>query len=505
MGMRFTTEPQIPPVASTGIAGLDSILHGGLPREEMHMAQGVAGTGKTTFALHFLRAGAQAGERCVYLTLSQSKVHLERIAHSHGWTLDGITVHELAPGTVAERVASRQSVLPTIEIELETLFKELTEIVQQTQPRRAVIDSITILQMLAGGVQRYHREVVTLRQLFVERQCTVLALADHPADARAGQAPEVIFHPLCGVVIDLSQQPRAYGDARRQLRVIKARAMPNDGGVHDLKIRRDGMEVYPRLGAYQQAEYDKFEVAASGVRELDEVLGGGLEFGTSCLLVGPSGTGKSTLATLFTVAAAERGECGAVFLFDERPETYKVRARGIGIPLRKHVETGRVTLRQIDPGEIAPGEFAHQVRETVERQSAKVVVVDSVAGYFNAVGSSELFVAQLHELLTYLSRKGVLAIFCASQEGFMSIGQQVGVDISYLSDTILSLGHFEDAGCIRRHLTASKRRQGEHATTIRELTISPAGIQLGEPLRGFQNIVLKNGQPVRNRDENGAQ
>jgi circadian clock protein KaiC len=273
--------------------------------------------------------------------------------------------------------------------------------------------------------------------------------------------------------------------------------------VHDMKIRVRGMQVYPRLGAFAQPEYTKYQVAASGVRTLDETLGGGLEHGTSCLLVGPSGTGKSTLATLFTTAAATRGDKGAIYLFDERPETYKARADGIGVPLKQHVESGQILIRQLDPAEIAPGEFAQQVREAVEQHALRVVVIDSVAGYFNAVGSAELFVAQLHELLTFLSRHGVLTILCASQEGFMSIGPQIGVDISYLSDTILALGYFETEGCIHRYLIAVKRRQGEHETTLRELRISAKGVELGEPLRQFEGIVLKHVRKIRDCGPDG--
>jgi circadian clock protein KaiC len=253
------------------------------------------------------------------------------------------------------------------------------------------------------------------------------------------------------------------------------------------------MEVFPRLGAYSIPEYDDFALARSGLGELDEVLGGGLEYGTAALIVGPSGAGKSTLASLFIAAAAARGDRGAIYLFDERPETYKARAAGIGIPLREHVESGRILLQQLDPGEIAPGEFAQRVSEAVKLRHVKVVVIDSIAGYFNAVGSSALFVAQLHELLTFLSRSGVLTILCGSQEGFMSIGTQGGVDISYLSDTIVVLGYFEDKGDIRRYLTTVKRRQGEHQTNIRELMIGGGpGLRLGPPLRQYRNIILHN-------------
>ncbi|HZF55745.1 MAG TPA: ATPase domain-containing protein [Polyangiaceae bacterium] len=487
---------ELPPVASTGVPGLDAILHGGLPCEEMHMIQGVAGTGKTTVALHFLREGVRLGEPCIYVTLSQSKAHLERMARSHGWSIEGITIHELSPGTVADRVAARQTVLPTVEVELGELFHDLEKVVSKVKPRRAVIDSISILQLLAGNTQRYHREVVTLRQLLTEQGCTVIALADHPAEGEPGQPPEVIFHPICGVVIQLSQHHRPYGDVRRQVRVIKARGLPHNGGLHDFTIRTGEMEVFPRMGAYSKREYSEFRIVKSGVQELDEVLGGGLEQGTTCLIVGPSGTGKSTLASLFAAAAAGRGEHAAIYLFDERPETYKVRSDGVGIPLREHVEAGRVSLQQLDPAEIAPGEFAQQVRQEVERRGTKVVVIDSMAGYFNAVGSSDLFVAQLHELLTFLSRNGVLTILAASQEGFMSIGSQQGVDISYLSDSILVLGYYEAEGSVRRYFVAIKRRHGEHQTTIRDLKIEPGGVHLGPPLKHLRNILLKNGDPA---------
>jgi circadian clock protein KaiC len=467
----------------------------------MHMVQGVAGTGKTTLALHFLNQAAGAGEPTVYVTLSQSREHLDRIARSHGWSIEGITVHELSPRDVADRVASRQTILPTVEVELDELFGDLTELVDRIRPRRAVIDSITLLQLLAGGVDRYHREVVTLRQLFVERGCTLMALADHPAEGSAGQRAEVIFHPLCGVVVELMQRYPSFGDIRRQVRVVKSRGMASHGGFHDLKIRTGGMEVFPRMRVHDTVERDESGVLPSGIPALDETLGGGLEFGMSNLFVGPPGAGKSTLASLFAAAAADRGDRVAIYLFDERPETYKRRAEGLGIPLARHAGEGRIHIRQLDPAEIAPGEFAQQVKEAVENDGIRFVVIDSVVGYFTAVGSSELFVGQLHELLTYLSRSGVLTILAGSQEGFMSIGTQQGVDISYLSDTIVVFGYFEVEGTVRRFVTPAKRRQGEVETTIRELSISSDGVSVGEPLREFQNILLKNPLPAKPRPE----
>lgn len=498
-------DPDAPPVASTGIAGLDILLCGGLPREEMHLVQGVAGTGKTTIALQFLREGARLGESTLYLTLSQSKRHLERIARSHGWGVEGVTIHELSPGTVAERIAARQTILPTSDVELGELFSELSALAEQVQPRRAVIDSVSIIRLLAGNMQRYHREVVTLRQLFVERDCTVLAISDRPAEAEQGSMPEVDFHPICGCVIHIEQTPRPYGEVRRHIRVIKSRGLASCGGYHDLKIRKGGMDVFPRLGAYSKPEHSTYTQLKGRLPELDALFGGGLEDGTACLFVGPSGVGKSTLAALYAEAAMRRGEHAAVFLFDERPETYKSRAATLGFDLRPHLEAGRLLLRQLDPGEIAPGEFAQQVRDAVECFNAKVVVLDSINGYFNAMGSSDLLVPQLHELLTFLSRSGVLTLVAGSQEGFMSIGSQGGVDISYLSDSILVLGYYEDNGEIHRCLTAVKKRHGRHTTTIHELWIAPDGIRIGEQLRGARRFLVSNGRSsARREDDSGG-
>ena len=505
MGMAtFPRDPDAPPVASTGIAGLDAILSGGLPREEMHILQGVAGTGKTTVALQFLREGARLGEATLYVTLSQSKQHLERIARSHGWGLEGVTVHELSPGTVAQRIAARQSILPTSDVELGELSRELSELVEMIKPRRAVIDSVSVIRLLAGNMQRYHREVVTVRQLFVERECTVLVISDRPAETEQGSMPEVDFHPLCGCVIHLEQSPRPYGEVRRHVRVVKSRGMASSGGSHDVKIHKGGMDIFPRLGAYSMREHSTFKLMPTGVTGLDEMFGGGLEDGTACLFVGPSGVGKSTLVGICAEAAMRRGEHAAIFLFDERTETYKARSAALAFDLEPHVKAGRLLLRQLDPGEIAPGEFAQQVRAAVEDGKAKVVILDSINGYFNAMGGSELLVSQLHELLTFLSRSGVLTLVAGSQESFMSIGSQNGVDISYLSDTIVVLGYFERDGAIRRCLTAVKKRQGRHSTIIRELSIEPGGIHVGEQLRDFHNLLVSSARPFIEQEGDGG-
>jgi circadian clock protein KaiC len=457
----------------------------------MHLIQGVAGTGKTTIALQYLFEGMKQGEATLYVTLSQSKEHLERIARSHGWSLDGMTIYELSPGSVAERIAARQSILPTAEVELDEVFRELMDLVVRVAPRRAIIDSITILQLLAGSTWRYHREVVTLRQLFVERGCTLIALADHPAVMEEGQSPEVIFHPIAGCVINLEQTPRPYGDVRRQLRVVKARGLPHNGGYHDLKILTGRTHVYARLGAYTIPEDCEYRLITTRAASLDALLGGGLNSGTSCLIVGPSGVGKSSLATLYAESVARDGGKAAIFSLDERPETYIVRSEALGIPIRGHLDTGRILLQQIDPGEIAPGEFAQEIRQLVEVEATRVIIIDSVIGYFAAMGSADVLVTQLHELTTYLTRKGVLLVLCGAQEGFMSIGTQDAVDVSYLSDTIMVLNFFEAEGQIRRAIAVVKKKHGRHVHSIHELFLEPNRIEVAQaPLSQFRNVMV---------------
>ena len=476
--------------ASTGIRGLDSILHGGLPCSEMHLVQGATGTGKTTVGLQFLLEGVKQGERVLYVTLSQSRTHLERIAESHGWSVDGVDIHELSPGTLAERLAARQTVLPTAELELEELLRDLHETVARVKPRRAVLDSLSVLELLSATPQRYHRDVVTLRQLFVQQDCTLLAIADEPISGQRSSA--VLFQPLAGCVIELTQKPQSFGSTRFQARIVKARAMPVNSGLHDYKIKTGGMHVYPRLGAYREGERKDYRPIKSGVDKLDTICGGGIETGSSCLIVGAAGVGKSTPATLYAVTIAETGGRAAIFLFDERPQTYLRRSDLRQIPLRRHVEAGTVLLEQVDPGETAPGEFAQRVRALVD-EGVKLVVIDSMVGYFAAMGAANVLVTQLHELMTYLTRSDVAVIMCGAQLGFTSIGPQESVDVSYLSDTVISLTFFEEDAALRRAIAIAKKKTGTHLIDVFEIFLDEGKVRVSEqPLRGHKGLMLRS-------------
>ncbi len=491
-----SNEPGYERAASTGIEGLDHILRGGFPRDEMHLIQGASGTGKTTLALQYLLAGVRAGESGLYITLSQSKKGLEAIARSHGWSLDKVAVHELSPGGIAERVAAHQTVLHTSEIELEELIAEVRAVVEQVEPRRLVFDSLGVIGLLAGSPPRYRYEIVALRQFLAGRRCTALFVGDSMEEGESSANTE--FHALAGSLLHLEQVTPDYGEVRRRVRVVKARTVPIEGGYHYFRIRTGGLEVYPRLTPYGAPEYSAFQTVQSGIVPLDKLLGGGLEQGTTCLFVGQPGVGKSTLAGVYVRAAAQRGDAVEIFLFDERPETWKARAKGVGMDLEPHLESGRMRLDLLDPVDISPGEFAQRVREAVEARRAKVVVIDSLTGYFNAMANTSMLVLQMHELLTFLSRHGVLTLLLLSQEGFMSAGPTPPLDVSYLSDSILVLRMFEIDGAVRRCIAAIKKRQGEHETTIRELFISPKGVSIGEePLRQLRNILSGDPQLAR--------
>jgi circadian clock protein KaiC len=475
--------------ASTGIAGLDTILRGGFPRDEMHLVQGTAGTGKTTLALQYLLAGVQAGESGLYITLSQTKSGLEKIARSHGWSLEGVTVHEVTPGNLAEHSPEHQTVLHTAEVELGELTQDLRELVEQAQPRRVAFDSIGVIGLLSGTNARYRREIVLLRQFLAGKGCTAVFLNDSLEGELSGPTNSE-FLTLANSVILLDQTVPEYGEVRRRVRVVKVRGVEFESGHHNFRIRTDGLEVYPRLRLPKKAPYKEFRRIQSGIESLDTLLGGGLEQGTTCLLVGPPGTGKSTLGAIYARAAARGGDTAAIFLFEERPDTFKVRSKSVGVDLEPYLESGQLLLEPLDAVDISPGEFAQRVRDAVEGHQAKVILIDSLTGYFNSMGNTPSLLLQMHELLAFLSNQGVLTLLVVSQEGFTTVGPKPSLDVSYLSDSIILTHMFETDGGIRRCLAALKKRQGEHATSIREFFISAGEVRVGtEPLRQFQHIL----------------
>ena len=472
--------------AATGISGLDAVLGGGLPRNWIYLVQGTPGTGKTTLGLQFLLEGLRVGERVLYITLSHTERELNEIAESHGWSLDKMPIHEFSAGEAVAYITSEQTVFHTADVELKETTDAILEAVTRTGPARLVFDPIEQIRLLTDSPLRYRSQLLTFKQALSDLECTTLFLTGEP-EAQSDRQLGTLAH---GALV-LEQRAPDYGDVRRRLKVDKGRGMRYRGGYHSFRIRTGGLEVFPRLEtpASTSGGAGQRTVVKSGVGELDNLLGGGLEGGTACLLVGPTGTGKSTLATLYAHTAAARGERAAVFLFDERPETFHARSQGMGLDLKPQLEAGTVRLQQVDAGELSPGEFAHTVREAVGEGGAKVVVIDSLTGYLNAMPQETLLVAQLHELLTYLSWKGVLTLLIMAERGVLGSGDLEPLDVSYLADTVLLLRHFEAEGRLRLAVSVIKKRYGPHETTIRELRITPAGIQVGDPITMFSGVL----------------
>jgi circadian clock protein KaiC len=477
----------------TGSAGLDSVLNGGFPANRLYLVEGDPGTGKTTLALQFLLEGARRGEPVLYVTLSETKEELTGVADSHGWSLEGVNLHELVPPVESLKAEAQYTIFHPSEVELGETTRAVIEQVERIHPSRVVFDSLSEMRLLARDPLRYRRQILALKQFFAGRKSTVLLLDDRTS-ADADLQVQSIAH---GVLM-LEQLELDYGAERRRLRVSKLRGSRFRGGFHDFAIRTGGVEVFPRLVAADRRGVFKSESVASGVAALDALLGGGLDRGTATLVMGPAGSGKSSLAAHFASAVAGRGEQAAVFLFDEGINTYLSRAAGLGIDLSAEVEAGRLTVQQVDPAELSPGEFAHAVCSAVERDGARLVIIDSLNGYMQAMPDERFLTAQMHELLTYLNQQGVVTLLLMAQHGFM--GQMSSpVDVSYLADTVVLLRYFEAAGAIRRAISVIKKRTGRHEDTIREMRLSASrGVEVGEPLTAFRGVLT--GVPVLTDD-----
>jgi circadian clock protein KaiC len=475
----------------TGVAGLDDILGTGLPANRLYLVEGDPGTGKTTLALQFLLEGRAQGETCLYVTLSETKGELEAVAKSHGWSLNGITLFELA--SLEERLNAQEqyTVFHPADVELGETFKRICEQVDRIVPSRVVFDSLSEMRLLARDPLRYRRQILSLKQFFSGRQCTVLLLDD-----RTSQDTDLQLQSIAHGVILLERVAVEYGGARRRLNVAKMRGLHFQEGLHDFTIKPGGLIVYPRL-VTGHLNWDPPEgprrVASSGIAALDTLLGGGLHFGTSTLAVGPAGCGKSTLLTQYAVALANAGERVACYVFEETRQNFLERADGLGMSVRAHLEQGTIAVQQVDPAEISPGEFAQNVRRAVDEGKVSVVVIDSLNGYLNAMPSENFLLIQMHELLTYLSTHGVLTLMTLAQHGLLG-NMQSPVDITYLADAVIVLRYFEAFGEVKQAIAVIKKRTGGHERIIRQFQLSADGIHIGQPLTRFEGVLT--GVPV---------
>jgi len=471
------------PLASTGIGGLDDILRGGLPSGRLYLLDGSPGTGKTTLALQFLLAGVARGEAGLYVTLSESREELGQVATSHGWSLDGIDVVEL-PAEDAEADRESYTIFHPAEVELQVVIDRVFGAVEQSAARLVVLDSLSEMRLLARDALRFRRQILALKQFFSSRGCTVLLLDDKTAPEG-----DLQLHSLAHGVVQLEHLALEYGAERRRLQVTKLRGRRFQGGYHDFRICTGGLAVYPRIERREPDHEGTGRPLPSGSPELDTLLGGGLPSGTSLLVTGPAGTGKSVLATQYACAAASRGEKVLFYLFDERLSTFTLRAEGLGMDVEEMVADGRLTLRQIEPTELSPGEFAHDVMRGVEQDGVQVVIIDSINGYLQSMPEERLLPVQVHELLSYLASRGVTSILTLVQRGIFGNPVDEAADVSYLADNVILLRYFEVSGSVRQAVSVVKKRSGNHERTIRECRVGRGGLHVGPPLHEFQGVL----------------
>lgn len=485
---------------STGIPGLDRVLAGGLPRDRLYVIEGDPGAGKTTLALQFLLDGVARGERVLYVTLSETAEELHEVADSHGWSLKGVDLLEL--GSLAELLLeeAEYTVYHPSDVELGETTKRVKTEVERLQPTRVALDSVSELKILSQTSARYRREVLGLKQFFTGRKCTVVVLDDSTTPDTEKQ-----LQSICHGVIYMKRETRDYGVTRRQIHIVKMRGVPFRDGMHDFLIRSGGIEVYPRIGMVEGG-HETTETITSSVRELDLLLGGGLDRGTSTLILGPAGCGKTTLCSQYLMAALQRGEAAVNVLFEESRQGFLQRAQGMGMNFEPYLDSGLLELSQFDPAELSPGEFANFVQTAVEEKHARVVVIDSLNGYLNAMPSERFLLIQLHELLMYLGKMGVLTVMVMAQHGMMGSAMQTPVDVSFLADTVILLRYFEAMGEVRQAISVVKKRRSGHERTIREMRLTNEGIAIGPPIRDFQGVLTGvpryrgNEEPLLDKD-----
>jgi circadian clock protein KaiC len=475
-----------------GIEGLDDVLRGGLHPHGLYLVEGDPGSGKTTLALQFLLEGARRGERCLFVTLSEDERELRASAESHGWSLDGIHILEILASDESLKPDARYTMYHPSEVELAETTKSVLTEAARIMPDRLVFDSLAEFRLMAENPLRYRRQILALKQYFSRQRSTLLLIDDLAAGTRDMQ-----LHSLAHGVISLGRNTPEYGPIRRQLQVNKMRGRAFREGYHDFVIRRGGLQVFPQLVATEHKVQYVRGAVRSGIDQLDTLLGGGLAKGTSTLIIGAAGTGKSSLATQFARTAAARGEHATIFLFDESIDTFRERSAGFGMNVDAIISAGRMTLRTVDPAELSPGEFAHVVRTAVEGDRTQMVVIDSLNGYLNATPSERFLTLHIHELLTYLGQCGVTTLLLMTQHGMVGSKVDVPVDASYLADAVILLRYFEAVGEVRQAISVIKKRTGKHERTIREMRLDK-GITVGEPVRDFQGVLTGSPQFLGN-------
>ena len=477
---------------STGNKPLDEIMHGGFTADRLYLIEGYPGTGKTTLALQFLLDGVAAGERGIYVTLSETHDELEEIAASHGWSLDGIDIHELVDQEELQQSQAQYTMFEPAEVELGETIERILKRVEAIQPKRIVFDSLSEMRLLAQGPLRYRRQVLALKQFFVGRGCTTLLLDDKSGDDLHSDNDQHLQSIAHGV-IRLEQQLNHYGTELRHLRIIKHRGRDFIGGKHDVVLERGGMRVYPRKSIEKIESQPDRQTVSSGNAKLDELLGGGLLCGTSTLLLGPAGVGKSSTAIQFACAAADRGERAVFFEFEESRHAMLTRSDGLGFPLRRHLESGLIEVLHLTPGETTPAEFSAKVRAATmpddKGRRVSVATIDSLNGYLNSMPHEQYLIIQLNDILQDLSRLGIVSFLISAQHGMMGQAMKTPVDTSYLADNVLLFRYFEAAGEIRQAISMVKKRTGAHERTIREFNLSSEGIKIGDPLRDFHGVL----------------
>jgi circadian clock protein KaiC len=471
-----------PPGIPTGSEALDVILAGGYAAGRVHLLEGRPGSGKTTLALQFLMAARDRGETPLYVTLSEGRDEMAQSAASHGWSLDGIDIYELIPPELSLDPSQQQSVVYSSDLELGETVQFVMDEVERVKPTCVVFDSLSDIRLLAGGALRYRRQVLALKHFFHQRGCTTLFVDD-----LTEEMDDSNLHSLVHGVVRLDQTIAIYGAERRRLRVFKMRGRDFRSGSHDYIIRTGGLEVFPRLVASEHNPgFQERGPAMSGVPELDALVGGGLDRGTSTLVMGPAGSGKSTLAMQYVLEALSVGENALFISFDETRRNFFRRAEGLGMDFRQHGD--HFDFVQVDPAELSPGELTSIIRRHVESGGVSVVVLDSLSGYQNAMPEEQFLLLQMHELLTYLNQQGVVTILVLAQHGLVG-HMQSPVDLTYLSDAVLLLRFFEAFGELKRAISVVKKRTGGHEASIREYRIDTDGLRVGDPLRNFSGVM----------------